>query len=318
MWNAKRFPAAAPATCSPCTSTNPLTLNAGAATTPSDSSTRACTSTCSATQPDCGASLAAVPKTAEPDALWTLVSSPGYPDRASKAIEQLAASPDPATIQLRLIECVAALGADSALFASIQRDGLEISACHVMLACDPEWFRHHFHSGEVLQHPWLAYAAHHAEPLLASELPDALPIDQVAPRACGAGAFASALLVPAHSGQGHARTSLLVLGCAQHGYFEGPGLGRLRIGARALAAELHGWWWARQRHELARRARLTPAELDLLRHERLGHGSKHIARALQTTESAVNSRFQRLNAKMGTHTRRAAARLAVESGLLPF
>ena len=256
--------------------------------------------------------------TADPDALWARVSAPGYPERVSQAIEQLAASRAPATAQLRLIHCVAALGAESALFASIQREDCQVSACHFMLACDPDWFRHHLYGDEVIHHPWLAYAAHHAEPVLASDLVDALPRDHMVPRACAADGFASAFLVPAHSGQGHARTSLLVLGSAQRGYFEGEGLCRLRLGARALAAELHDWWWARQRHELVQRARLTPAELDLLRHERLGHGSKHIARALQSTESAVNSRFQRLNAKLGTHNRRAAARLAVESGLLPY
>jgi DNA-binding CsgD family transcriptional regulator len=246
------------------------------------------------------------------------VSAADYADRVATAVERIAEVPDPATVQLRLVECVAALGAECAYFASVVRDSDQVCACRFMLACDPGWFRHHLIGASVARDPWLAYAAHHAEPILASDMSLSAPEGPALREPGGQGGFASALLVPAHSGPGHSRISLLVLGSSRAGFFEGEGLGRFRLGARALAAELHDWWTARLRRELVARSRITPTELELLRHERLGHGSKHIARALRSTESAVNSRFQRLNGKMGTANRRAAARLAVECGLLPF
>lgn len=269
-------------------------------------------------QPCSGSSATQTLATAEEPTLWAIVSAADYAVRVATAVERIAESQDPATAQLVLVDCVAALGAEYALFASFVRDSDQISTCRFMLACDPGWFRQHLDGSGVARDPWLAYAAHHAEPLLASDMAfsgaDGPTLrDPGSPRG-----FASAFLVPAHSGPGHSRVSLLVLGSARAGFFEGQGLGRLRLGARALAAELHDWWWARLRRELVVRSRITPTELELLRHERLGHGSKHIARALESSESAVNSRFQRLNGKMGTPNRRAAARLAVECGLLPF
>lgn len=246
------------------------------------------------------------------------MSADDYADRVARAIERIAESAGPASAQLRLAECVAALGAESAFFATVVRDSSRISACRFMLACDPGWFRHRLEQGAVADDPWLAYAAHHSEPILASDIRLPESGHPVRCEPAGAGCFASAYLVPTHSGIGNSRTSLLVLGSTRAGFFEGEGLGRLRLGARALAAELHDWWLARLRRELLARTRITPSELELLRLERLGHCSKHIAKAIDSTASAVNSRFQRLNVKMGAPNRRAAARLAVDSGLLPF
>ena len=73
---------------------------------------------------------------------------------------------------------------------------------------------------------------------------------------------------------------------------------------------------ARIRRELLVRARITPSDLELLRHEYHGHSSKHIAAVLQVSPSSINSRFQRMNTKLGVPNRRTAARLAAECGLL--
>lgn len=304
--------------CSPCTSATPVTSNGGAMTIPSASSTPSCTSTSSATQQSSGNSAVEAPATAERPTLLAIVTAPGYADRVSTAVERVAESPDPAAAQLHLAECIATLGVESAYFANLVRDGADISSCRFMLACDPGWFQRRLDVCDMSRDPWLSYAMHHAEPILSSDLALCGIRGPALRETAIDDDFASAFLVPAQSGPGHSRVSLLVLGSAQAGFFEGQGLGRIRLGARALAAELHDWWLARRRLELITRARITPFELELLRHERLGHGSKHIARVLHSSEGAVNSRFQRLNTKLGTPNRRAAARLAVECRLLPF
>jgi DNA-binding NarL/FixJ family response regulator len=45
-------------------------------------------------------------------------------------------------------------------------------------------------------------------------------------------------------------------------------------------------------------------------------GTKAIANTLDTTAAAVDSRFQRLNQKLGVPNRRSAATLAAEYGLV--
>ena len=80
--------------------------------------------------------------------------------------------------------------------------------------------------------------------------------------------------------------------------------------------ELHEWWLARIRRELIVKARVTPADLMLLRYEHEGQSSKRIAAALDVSTSSVNSRFQRMIAKLGVPNRKMAARLAAECGLI--
>jgi len=128
--------------------------------------------------------------------------------------------------------------------------------------------------------------------------------------------FASAVLVPVHSGIRHSRISLLCLGSPTSGYFEGDGFGRFKLGARTLACEVHEWWSAQSRRELLSQAHITAGDLELLRHQCQGHSSKRIAAELCVSKSSINSRFQRINVKLGVPNRRMAARLAAECGLI--
>ena len=109
---------------------------------------------------------------------------------------------------------------------------------------------------------------------------------------------------------------MLCLGSSRDDYFEGDGFLPLKVAARSLAMELNEWWIARMKRDLYATARITSEDLDLLRYERLGHGTKTIAAALGTSTSSVDSRFQRLNAKLGVPNRKAAATLAAEYGLI--
>jgi DNA-binding CsgD family transcriptional regulator len=250
----------------------------------------------------------------ETPTLCAIVSSPGYAERVSSAAERIATAPDPAEAHRLLVEGVAVLGARNALFVSFVRDRQDIADCRSMLACEAEGCHDRPDAQRLLGDPWLAYAVHHAAPILASALPAADRGGQGLLASAQRPGFASALLVPAHSGPGHARIGLLALGCAEPRFLESEGLARFRIGARALATELHDWWQARLRRDLI--ARITPAELELLRHEQSGHGSKRIARALRVSPCAIDSRFKRINARLGVPNRRAAVRLAIECGLL--
>ena len=128
--------------------------------------------------------------------------------------------------------------------------------------------------------------------------------------------FRSTVLVPAPSSGGRSQLGLLCLGSRSPGYFEAEGFAELKMVARPLAASLHEWWVARLGRELSSKAHLTRTDLILLEHERRGLGSKRIADALGRTTAAVDSHFQRLIARMGVCSRKDAARLAAEYGLI--
>ena len=304
--------------CEPCShspSATPQASSDGARATPSASSTRSSMPSSNAQAANSGTPRR-VPTPTEIGTLAERIAAPEYLDRIGSVAERISSASGQATVQSLLSEGMAALGAENAIFVSFMRENLQVSSCRFMLACDPAWCRQYLEAGLIASDPWLAYASHHSEPLVASSLkvfePERLRAIELATR----NGFASAVLVPVHSGSSHTRVSLLCLGSWQAGQFEGITFGRFKLGARVLACELHEWWLARLRSELMARARITEADLELLRHQCLGHSSKRIAAELRVSRSSINSRFQRMNSRLGVANRRMAARLAAECGLI--
>jgi len=248
--------------------------------------------------------------------LSQLVSAHDYAARTTGIAVRIAQATEQSAVHALLREGTDALGAQSAVFVSFVRDSADVSACRFMLACDPDWCRRYLESGLIAHDLWLAYAAHHSEPIVASSLTVTEPQQQRAIDLATQNGFASAVLVPAHSGAGHSRISLLCLGSSNPGFFEDEGFAAFKVGARMLALELHDWWLARIRRELIVKAHLTPSDQVLLRHQRLAHSSNRIAAELHVSKSSINSRFQRMNTKLGVANRRMAARLASEVGLI--
>jgi DNA-binding NarL/FixJ family response regulator len=80
--------------------------------------------------------------------------------------------------------------------------------------------------------------------------------------------------------------------------------------------ELHEWWIGRIREEMIANTGITDDDLLLLAHERMGHTTKAIAKALNVSPSSVDSRFYRMLSRLGVASRKAAARLAAEYGLI--
>jgi DNA-binding NarL/FixJ family response regulator len=109
---------------------------------------------------------------------------------------------------------------------------------------------------------------------------------------------------------------LLRLRHSTSGCFEAAGLARVQVNARSLASELHDGWLARTREQTLARSRITEEELDLLERFWLGQTSKRIGAELNLSRIAVNSPFQRLRVKLGVRSRKSAARLAADCGLI--
>ena len=316
MSNESKSPDAVYEHCSPSTSSMPSHSTDGATTTPFDSNTPCCTSASSGTETNSGGSSRSPPTGSHPS-LAQRVSAHDYAARATDVALRIARATDQSTVHALFREGIDALGAECAVFVSFVRDNADVSACRFMLACEPEWCRRYLASGLIAHDLWLAYAAHHSEPILASRLNATEPAQQQAIDLATQNGFASAVLVPAHSGAGHSRISLLCLGSSTAGFFEAEGFGPCRVCARVLALELHEWWLARIRREMIVKAHITPSDLVLLNHQCQGHSSKRIAAELHVSKSSINSRFQRMNGKLGVANRRMAARLAVECGLIP-
>lgn len=302
--------------CRPCASASTLSFSAGAVPTRRDSSIRCSTTSCSAAPGSCASCATASCTAPDRGRLGTLAAAPDYARRFTDVAARVASAGDPASVVSLLKEGARALGADHAVFISFVREAADLTSCRITMACDPVWCQQYLAQGCPARDPWLAYATRHAEPVIANSLAWDEPSRAVVELAARHG-FRSVVLAPAHAVMGQARISVLVLGSEQPDFFDDEGFGLLRIGARMLAGELHDWWLARVRRELLARARLTAEDIELLRYEQCGLSSKHIALELGVSVCSINSRFQRLNVKLGVLNRRQAVRLAVECRLLP-
>lgn len=314
MSNVKRFPDRdfEP----PSRSISPRSTNSsdGAATTLCGSNTRCSTSGSSGPAAISGEWNLNHPP--EPPA--SLAQSVLAPDYTSKAIDisaRVSQAAEQSTVLALLREGTRSLGAEHAVFISFVRESSQVSACRFMLSCDLDWCRRYLEAGLVADDPWLSYAAQHSEPIVASSLVATKPAQQHAIDLARSSGFASAVILPAHSGAGHSRISALVLGSSTSGFFESEGFELFRVASRVLALELHDWWLARTRRELIARARITPIELELLRLQYQGHSSKRMSIELRVSKCSIDSHFQRMNIKLGVANRKMAVHLALESGI---
>jgi DNA-binding NarL/FixJ family response regulator len=124
------------------------------------------------------------------------------------------------------------------------------------------------------------------------------------------------VVVPAHAPQGLTRLGALVLGSSTKGYFDEETLPAVSFAANGLAQSLHTWQVDQLREEMLTRVRLTDEDLALLAYQQQGLSSKEVARLKDSTSQAIDSRWQRLNNRLGVTSRAAAARLAAEYGLV--
>jgi DNA-binding NarL/FixJ family response regulator len=208
-----------------------------------------------------------------------------------------------------------ALGVEQAVFASFVRDDQSTESFRFLVAADATWCLAYQRQWWYSNDAWLMYAAANTEPAADSKIPLRTQHQKSARELAAAFGVESAYIVPAPAAAGISRIGVLMLGSSTKSYFDVE-VGAIKSLSRSLAMELHEWWVRKIRDELLVTYRIGPEDLELLRLERAGESTKDIARRGNMTTAAVDSRFQRLNAKLGTPNRKATARLAAEYGLI--
>lgn len=316
MWNASRYPLEDSTAALQSSSRMLQTSSAGRPTTPADSSIPCSTNSSAGMQKTSGPSSPAI---LEPGACPIAPAcGAGELTDISEVAAQVAFASDQAELLHLLRTGCASLGVERAAFVSLDDGKSDDSPFRVMLHCPAWWCHQYLERGGPRVDAWARYAIRESEPVFASALNIVDPAQRALADLATEAGFVSTLLIPAHSGTQQSRVSLLCLGHSMSGYFEAPGIRGLRVHARALAMELHDWWVAHIRRETVDRIHITGDEQLLLEHCVLGHTSARIGKELCISRAAVNSRFQRLHAKLGVKNRRTAARIAVECGLVAW
>lgn len=233
-----------------------------------------------------------------------------------KLIDRIHRAPDVPAVLEMLRATTMAMGSQASVYAVAVPECEPCQTMTVLMACDPLWCYAQDQAGPVEEHPWLSYARHHSRLILASQISTENARQVKALAIAQRHGFSSALIVPVRAGWGSGRFGVLCLGSRLPGDFEDGDTHLLSVLARALAAELHEWFFDEARESLLLTARLRAEDLQLLTMERRGLGTKAIANATGLSAASVNSRFQRIGVRLGCPTRAGAARRAAEYGLI--
>lgn len=208
------------------------------------------------------------------------------------------------------------LGLSGSVFASFAREDESRESYRFINACPPAWCQEYNANAWFTIDPCLLYALTHNEPTLIQDIPLRSRGQRnmmEAARRCG---FASGIVIPAHSPSGRSRMGVLYLGSNDPQYLDESALKQLRLVLRAVTSELLDWWTKQVRTELLAGTQLSAEEKDMLRLTLDGLGSKEIAGHLGTTKNAIDQRMHRIISKFDSYSRRDAANLAFQYGLL--
>jgi DNA-binding CsgD family transcriptional regulator len=248
--------------------------------------------------------------------LRATVSEPGYSARVIDVIQRIAGAKRQVDVLDLLNDAKQAMGVEQAVYVSFIRDDDSHESFRFLLASDWRWCLEYKQHNWYATDPWLLYATSQSEPVPASQIKAVTSAQRGAVELAKRHGMVSACVVPAPSSGGLSRLGVLCLGVNVPGYFEADGFTEFKVLARSLAMELHEWWVVQARQELMISAGITLNDVELLRAQRRGLGSKEIASCLGISPASVDSRWQRLNVKLGVPHRTEAARLAAEYGLV--
>lgn len=248
--------------------------------------------------------------------LAEVTSEPDYGNAVMKIVKRIARAEDSAQAVKLLSTASHSLGADVAAFVSFIPDGDPYTSYRFLLACDPGWCFEYQQRFWFASDPWLEYAKNHPEPICASGIAAQNDAERDRFELARRFGFKSTAIIPTPSSHRLGRVGLLCLGSNTPCFFEAEGFVELRSAAWGVAMALNEWWITRLRHDAFRDADLSSNDMQLLRWQWQGLNSKEIGRLLGMQPTSVDTRFQRLNMKLGVPNRQAAAKLAAEYSLI--
>lgn len=265
--------------------------------------TRCCINACSAVDARFSADTAGTSPRAGRDAIIAL-------------LHQIDAAVDPAQVVDLMRPAAQALGAESACFICWLQDRGAQGTYRLLMACDPLWssayLRHRWYRFD----PWLAHARRSEAVRRGSDIAIHDPSAEDL-RCCSLEhGFRDLVVVPAPTPLGGQRYGVLYLGHPEPDALVGAADPGYRTLARGLAFELQAWCVDKARRAALGQASFSDTDLMLLRLQDAGSTTKQIARAIGQGTSAVDSRFQRINAKLRTTSKRESVRLARVYGLI--
>lgn len=251
-----------------------------------------------------------------PTSIRERAKTPGYAEQALGAIVRIHQATNPPALLDGLMNATVVIGASASVYTAAIPEGGHEPSCFSFFACHPGFAQEQNSRGPLLNHPWFRFARTHTTPGTDHQIPLQHDADAAAIELARRHGFRSCLIVPTPAGVDLDRLEMLCIGSDKEDDFEGAEARVVRTLARSLAAELHDWLTRYLRQRLQEAAQLHQGDVDLLAMEWQGLRSKEISLRTGMSVTSVDSRFQRINARMKCASRKASAKRAAAYGLL--
>jgi DNA-binding CsgD family transcriptional regulator len=245
-----------------------------------------------------------------------LLNQPELLGQLEGLVNSIREAKSPAGLPMTLVQLNAMFDLSGSVFTSFTREDETFDSYRYVVACPPEWCNEYNARRWYAIDPCLIYAQNNAAPALIADIDIRTQGQRSLMDAARNFGFVSGAVFPAHSPHGRSRMGVLYMASRREGFFDRQGLNRSKYLLRSFAAELLDWWTAKIRADLLGQVQLSALELKLLRMESDGYSTKEIASQLELTASAIDARFRRIAIRFGEHSRAAAARKALDHGLL--
>lgn len=239
-----------------------------------------------------------------------------YGSAITELVALIAKETEEGQVLLIFQEAVRAMGGEAGVFCSFVRGDEGTESYRFLVACDPAWCSVYQEQNWFAGDPALIYAATRSEPIRCCDLPVTSRAQRELIESAARHGFVSGGVFPAPAGGRVSRIGALILGSSDPTYLRGDDFEAARMYGRVLSMELNEWWIRKIRHDIIATSNLTQEDITLLAFEKRGLKSKEIARELETTVCSIDSRFQRLNAKLHTGSRAESAKIAAEHGVI--
>jgi DNA-binding CsgD family transcriptional regulator len=239
-----------------------------------------------------------------------------YSKKVAELVKRIADETEEGRVLLILQEAVKVMQGEAAVFCSFVSGDEGTESYRFLVACSPAWCSVYQEQNWFTSDPALIYAATRSEPIRSSQLPIKTRAQRELVDSAAHHGFVAGGVFPAPSGGGISRIGALILGSSDPKYLQGDDFYVAKMYGRLLSMELNEWWIRKIRHDIIATSNLTEDDITLLAFEKRGMKSKEIARELDTTASSIDSRFQRLNAKLHSGSRAESARIAAEHGVI--
>ena len=219
-----------------------------------------------------------------------------------------------ADVSAAALQIVNQLDLESYVFGALRRVGNR-EQYRYLVGCAPQWCYLYNQNKWYAIDPFIDYALHNTSPILASDVPLSTAGQTRLMAAAAENGFRSGIVVPAHSASA-VWVGVLYLGTSADGEEAQRSLVRHRALMRAFALELLEWWDTKLHGDSVESLELDELDIDLLRKAEEQATAEEAARELGVTVSRVNSRYERLNRKLGVSTKRQAVERALALGLI--